>query len=86
MLCVYANRFGICCVDVGVELMVSTYPTSFIHSNNFTTRPSLPAHIYPKTSSFKPITYQLTNPPYLNIVIINICLTLLGYFPGHIHA
>lgn len=70
------------CVCVGVELMVSTYPTYLIQTISQRDLPYLPI---PKNTIIS-TNYQLTNPPYLNIVIINICLTLLGYFPGHIHA
>lgn len=69
-------------VYVGVELMVSTYPTYLIQT---ILRQDLPYLYIPKNIIIS-TNYQLTNPPYLNIVIINICLTLLGYFPGHIHA
>lgn len=87
MLCMLIVLVYVVCVYVGVELMVSTYlylpylPHSFIqfYNNTFPTCPYIPKNIIIETN------YQLTNSlPY--IVLINICLTLLGYFPGHIHA
>lgn len=81
---VCANRFGICvCVcRCGADGKYLPYLTLFIQT---LLQRDLPYLYIPKNIIIS-TNYQLINSPYLNIVIINICLTLLGYFPGHIHA
>lgn len=80
MLCVLIVLVCVC-VYVGVELMVSTYPTYLIQT---ILQRDLPYLYLPKNIIIS--TCQLPTNPLPYIVLINICLTLLGYFPGHIHA